>query len=65
MQSVKIYNGMQAELYDGIFLDTESIPFGIPDGIEYRGTMYIFGRMNESGNPVYYLENQREWNPPS
>ncbi|MCC4766396.1 hypothetical protein FXW07_07150 [Methanosarcina sp. DH1] len=57
MITVPIGNGIRAELHDGIFLDTESIPFGIPDGIEYRGTMYVFGRMNESGNPVYYLEN--------
>jgi len=56
MITVPIGNGIRAELHDGIFLDTESIPFGVPDGIEYRGTMYVFGRMNESGNPVYYLE---------
>ena len=57
MITVPVGHGIRAELHDAIFLDAEQKPAELPDAIEYMGVMYEFGRMSESGSPIYYLEN--------
>lgn len=55
--TVPVGNGVRAELHDSIFLDAQQKPAELPDAIEYMGVMYEFGRISESGSPIYYLEN--------